>query len=390
MGSMIRRGAVPSGTVPTFLSALRALALVAAAVALAAVAAFAMDRVAVGPSALVPLAAAVVVAAAYWRWPAEGLLAFGVFSLLADTFERWLQVDVRLFDEIGLLLLVISALAARHLVLDRLRPGWLEGAVAVLAVAGVLSSLINGVPFITWTAGLFLLLKGIAFFELARLMRLTPADAERMGIVMLLVAGVIGGLGFIEWLDQRTFQTVLGLPLNEQVRGEVPVIRSIFLHPAQYGWITAYASLLCYATFITRRAWWALPAGLLFNVGTFLSGRRTPIIGVGVAVVVGLAWWSTQMGYHRALVRIWAPMVVVAIVGAILLEPSARRLIDLTVLEYGPSLEPAAEILADEPRAEVICPVLARIALYTASAAIARDSFPMGWVLGRVGSHLSR
>jgi len=129
---------------------------------------------------------------------------------------------------------------------------------------------------------------------------------------------------------------------------------------------------------------------LLFNVGTFLSGRRTPIIGVGLAVVVGLAWWSTQMGYHRALVRIWAPMVVVAIVGAILLEPSGRRLIDLTVLEYGPSLEPAAEIFADEPRAEVIAPVRPRIALYTASAAIARDSFPMGWVLGRVGSHLSR
>ena len=375
---------------PTFLSALRALALVAASVAVAVGAALAMDRVGLGPSALVPLAAAVVVAAVYWRWPAEGLLAFGVFSLLAATFEHWLEVDVLLFDEIGLLLFVVVALAAGHLALDRVRPGWLEGAIVVLAVAGVLSSLINGVPFVTWTAGLFLLLKGIAFFELARLMRLTPADAERMGIVMLLVAGVIGGLGFIEWLDQRTFQTVLGLPLLEQVRGEVPVIRSLLLHPAQFGWLTAYASLLCYAAFITRRAWWALPAGLAFNVGTFLSGRRTPLIGVGVAVVVGLVWWSTRLGLRRALVRLWAPVAILAVVGVILLAPTFQRLIDLTVVEYGPSLESAAEILADEPRAEVIAPVQPRIALYTASVAIARDSFPLGGGLGRFGSHLSR
>lgn len=387
---MIRRGAVPSALVPTFRSALRALALVVASVALAAGAALIVDRVGLGPSALVPLAAAVVIAGVFWRWPAEGLLGFGGFSLLADTFEHWLQFDVLLFDEIGLILLAAVALAAGHLALDRVRPGWLEGAIVVLALAGVLSSLINGVPFVTWAAGLFLLLKGVAFFELTRLLRLTPVDAVRMGIVVLLVAAVIGGLGLLEWLDQRTFQTVLGLPLLEQVRGDVPVIRSVFLHPALYGWLTAYASLLCYAVFITHRAWWALPAGLLFNVSTFLSGRRTPLVGVVVAVAIGLIWWSTRLGMRRALLRLWAPVAVVAIVGAVLLAPSFQRLVDVTVLEYGPSMGPASEIFADEPRAEVIAPVHPRIALYTASVAIARDSFPLGGGLGRFGSHLSR
>ncbi|HEX7173447.1 MAG TPA: hypothetical protein VF365_12675 [Candidatus Limnocylindria bacterium] len=375
---------------PTFRRALTALALVVVSVAVAAGAALAVDRIGIGPSAIVPLAAAIVVAGTYWRWPAEGLLAFGTFSLVADTLEHWLQLDVLLFDEIGLLLLGGVALTAGHLALARVRLGWLEGAILVLAIAGILSSVINGVPIVTWVAGLFLLLKGVAFFELVRFMRLTSADAERMGIVMLLVAGIIGGLGFLEWFDQPAFQAAFRLPLHEQIRGEVPVIRSIFLHPAQYGWLTAYASLLCYAVVITRRSWWALPAGLLFNLGTFVSGRRTPLLGVGAAVAIGLAWWSARLGWRRALVRLWAPVAVLAIVGLLVAAPSFQRLAEVTIEEYVPSLDYAGEILATAPRADVIAAVHPRVALYAGSAAIARDSFPLGGGLGRFGSHLSR
>ena len=375
---------------PTFRRALTTLALVVVSVAVAAGAAVAVDRFGIGPGAFVPLAAAIVVAGTYWRWPAEGLLAFGLFSLLADTLEHWLQLDVLLFDEIGLLLLGGAAISAGHLALARMRAGWLEGAVLVLALAGILSSLFNGVPLVTWLPGLFLLLKGVAFFELVRFMRLTPADAERMGIVVLLLAGIIGGLGVLEWIDQRAFQAALGLPLYEQVRGEVPVIRSIFLHPAQYGWVTAYGSLLCYAVVITRRAWWALPVGVLFNLGTFVSGRRTPLIGVGAAVAVGLVWWSTRLGWRTAFLRLWAPVALLLIVGLLVAAPSFQRLLEVTVEEYVPSLDSAGEIFVAAPRAEVIAVVHPRVALYAGSAAIARDSFPLGGGLGRFGSHLSR
>lgn len=360
------------------------------AVAGAATAAVAVDRIGFGPAAAVPLAAAIVVACAYWRWPAEGLVAFGSFSLLADTLEHWLLLDLLLFDEIGLLLLGGVALAAGHVVLARVRPGWLEGALLVLAVTAILSSVINGVPIVTWMAGLFLLVKGVAFFELVRFMRISLADAERLGIVMLIMAGTIGALGVVEWLDQGAFQSALGLPLNEQVRGDVPVIRSIFLHPAQFGWITAYASLLCYAAVITRRAWWALPAGLLFNVGTFVSGRRTPLLGVVAAAASGLVWWSARLGWRRAILRLWAPVAVLAAVGLLALAPSFQRLAEVTVKEYVPSLDNAGEIFAASPRAEVIATVHPRVALYAGSVAIARDSFPLGGGVGRFGSHLSR
>ena len=387
---MIRRGAVPFGPVSTLRSAALSVAIVAAGVAAASAAAWLVDGFGIGPNALVPLAAALVVSVVAWKWPAEGLLTFGVFALLADTLEHWLDVDILLFDEIGLLLLALSALIGRHVDLDRLRLGWLEGGIAVLAIAGVLSSVVAGVQPMTWLASLFLLLKGVAFFELTRLMRLTPSDAERMGVTMLLIAGVITALGFAEWVDQATFQRVLGLPAFELQREGVPVIRAVFLHPAQFGWLTAYASLLCYAVFITRGTWWALPAGIAFNVGTFLSGRRTPLIGVAAAVGLGLVWWSLRLGARRALVRIWVPVAIVVVVGILVATPSLIRLVDLTIDEYAPSLGPAGEIFSERPRAEVISVVQPRVALYAASAAIARDSFPLGGGLGRFGSHLSR
>ncbi|MDQ2673861.1 MAG: hypothetical protein M3Y40_04330, partial [Chloroflexota bacterium] len=339
---------------------------------------------------LVPIAAVAVIAVLFWFRPVEGLLAFGLFTLLADTIEHWLQLDVLLFDEIGLLALAAVAAGSRRVVRQRLRVGWLELSVVVLAIAGILSSLVNGVPLQTWAAGLFLLLKGIAFFGLVRLLPLRVADAERLGVAVLLVAAAIGVLGFVESLDPAAFQAALGLPLYEQSRGEVPIIKAVFLHPAQFGWLTAYGSLLCYARFITHRSWWAIPAGLMLNLATFLSGRRTPLLGVVASVAVGLVWWTARAGLRRALLHIWLPAAAVVIVLALVAAPAVQRLADVTVAEYGPSLDLAGEIFADEPRSELIANIHPRVGLYAASVAIVRDELPFGGGLGRFGSHLSR
>jgi hypothetical protein len=376
--------------VPTIRSALLTLIVATAAGLAAAVAALVVDRIAIGPGPLVPLAAVVVIAVLFWFRPVEGLLAFGLFTLLADTIEHWLQVDVLLFDELGLLSLVAVAVGAGHMVRQRLRVGWLELSVLALAVAGVLSSLLNGVPLQTWTAGLFLLLKGIAFFGLVRLLPLRVADVERLGVSVLVVAAAIAALGFIEWLDPAAFQAALGLPLYEQSRGEVPIIKSIFLHPAQFGWLTAYGSLLCYARFVTHRSWWAIPAGLVLNLGTFVSGRRTPLLGVVASVGVGLAWWTSRAGLRRALLRVWLPAAGLAALLAIVAAPAVERLADVTVAEYGPSLDLAGEIFAEDPRSELIANIHPRAGLYAASMAIARDELPFGGGLGQFGSHLSR
>lgn len=375
---------------PTLRSALGALLIIAAAVAVAATLAFVVDRGAGLSAPYAPIAAALVVAAVFWWRPPEGLLAFGMFALLAGTIEHWLGLDLLLFDEVGLLLLVAAAIGGRHVEVGRFRLGWLEVSLAVLVAMAVLSSVANAVPLVTWVAGLFLLLKGIAFFYLARLLGLRPADAERMGLVVLLVAGAICALGFIEWLDPAAFQRALGLPAHVEARGEVTVIRSIFLHPALFGWLTAFASLIGYARFATHRSWWAIPLAVAFNVGTFVSGRRTPLLGVAAALGVGLLWRAAGMGIRRAAIKIWLPAAAVLLVVAVLAGPSVGRLATITLLEYGPSLELAEEIFVEEPRPEVVAAVHPRVALYAASLAIARDHVPLGGGVGRFGSHLSR
>lgn len=387
---MIRPAAVPSEPVPTIRSALLTLLVALAAVGGAAIAGLVVDRVGVGPPLVVPLVAALIVAGLFWVRPPEGLLAFGLFSLLADTLEHWMGFDVLLFDELGLLLLIGVAAAARRLHLHRLRMGWLEGGLLLLIGAGIASSLVQSVPLATWLAGLFLLLKGIGFFLLVSLLRLTAADVERVGLATLIFAGSIGALGLIEWLDPAAFQSALGLPLYDQVRGDVPIVKAIFLHPAQYGWLTAFGSLLCCARFITHRSWWTVPLALGLALGTFLSGRRTPLLGVAAAVGAGLAWWTRRLGVRASLRPLLLPAAGLAVLAAIVLAPAVHRLVLVTGSEYGPSLELVDEVFAEQPRADVLAPIHPRIALYAGSVAIARDAFPLGGGIGRFGSHLSR
>ena len=387
---MIRRGAVPSGPVTTLRSAFGNLLVVAGAVAAGAGSAVLVDRALEGWAPLIPLAPAVLVAGVFaWR-AMEGLLTFLLFAMFADTVEHWLNLDLLLFDEIALLLLIGVAGVRRHLDTGRMRIGWLEASLLILAFAAVGSSLLNQVPLTTWVPGLLLLLKGIAFFYLVRWLRVSPEQAVVAGTVVLIVASAVGALGFIEWLDPTAFQDVLGLPPYGQARGDVPVIRSIFLHPAQFGWLTAFASLLCYAHFMTRGSWWALALAGALNVGTFLSGRRTPLLGVAAAVGAGLVLASYRHGFRRAVTHIWLPAVVVIVIVAAVAGPSIGRLAAITAFEYRPSIGAAAEIFADHPRAEVIAPVHPRVALYAGSVAVARDHFPLGGGLGRFGSHMSR
>lgn len=374
----------------TLRTALRDCLVVAMFLGLAILAAVAVDRLAGVSAPYVPLAAALVVGAAVWWRPSAGILTFAIFALLAGTFEHWGDLDLLLFDEIGILVLLVAAVTGRHVLAAPMRFGWLEGSLSVLVAAAVASSAWNGIPIVTWMAGLFLLLKAVAFFYLLRLLALSEADAERMGVVMLAVAGTIGLLGLVEWLDPATFQRAFGLPTYELSRAEVPIIRSVFLHPALYGWLTAFGSLLCYARFMTHRSVWSLPAGLVLNAGTFLSGRRTPMLGVGLAVGVGLVWLTMHMGFRRAATRIWLPGAITVVVAMVMLAPAIGRLVQLTIDEYGPSIEVAQEIFRAEPRSEVVSTVHPRIALYAASLAIGRDEFPLGAGIGRFGSHLSR
>lgn len=362
-----------------------------AAMAGAILAATLVARAGLHPGNLLqPGAAVLIVAALFAFQPAEGLGVFLLFSLVANTLQAVLGTDIWYFDEIGLLFLAATALIRYGLPRGRVTMGVAEWAIAVVVAAGVASSLIAHVPADIWIPGLLLLLKGVAFFYLVAYLPLRRTDVLRVGLVILGGAVIILALGAWELLTPSGFQSALGLPPYFEQRSGLTVVKSVFLHPALFGWITVFASLYVYAWVILRRAWWLLPLGIAFNVGTFFSGRRTPILGLLVALAVALIWFAWRARSTRAILRTWLPLAGAIGVLLIAFIPAVGGFYADTPGRYLDAPHAIAEILAPNPDPGTVAHVQPRTALYVASVAIGRDAFPLGDGLGRFGSYMSR
>ena len=371
-------------------SYLAALGWIVAGVTGAVLAAVVVDRLALRPSEFASsTAAAAVLALVFARRPAEGVGAFLLFLLFADNWEYWLGLDLRLADEGTVVLFGMVGLLRRYLPSRRLRFGLKEAALAVVLASGVASSLINDVPLSVWGPATILLFKAIVFFYLVSWLRLTVEDVERVGLVIGSAALVIAGLGFVEFFDPPGFQQFFGLPPLAREPGEISMTLSIFLHPSLYGWLTVFASLFLYARFIVIRSWWSLPLALLLNIGTVLSTRRTPLIGLVIALATGLIW-QVHRRSERALLMVWTPLAAGIVVLTLIFLPTLARMYESTVEQYGAPRHVLEEILSPNPDADVIATAQPRVALYIGSVAIARDHFPLGAGLGRYGSHMSR
>jgi hypothetical protein len=371
-------------------SYLAAFGWIVAGVTGAVLAAVAVDWLGLPPSQFAASASsAAVLALVFAKRPAEGIGAFLLFILFADNWEYWLGLDLRLADEGTVVVFGAVGLVRRYLPARPLRFGLKEAALAVVLTAGVASSFINEVPLTVWGPATILLFKAIVFYYVVSWLHLSIGDVERVGLVIGSVALVILGLGFIEFFDPPRFQQFFGLPPLEQARGEITVTRSLFLHPSLFGWLTVSASLFLYARFIVMRSWWALPLALLFNVGTILSTRRTPLIGLLAALAVGLARQAGAWPSRRTLVTVWAPVIGTVLVLIVIFFPAFARIYDETIEEYTAPQDVVAEILSPNPDAAVIAPAHPRVALYVGSVAVGRDHFPLGAGLGRYGSHMS-
>lgn len=371
-------------------SYLAAFAWIAAGVTGAVLAALVVDRLGLHPREFIASAtAASVLALVFAKRPAEGIGAFLLFVLFADNWEYWLGLDLRLSDEGTVVLFGVVGLLRRPLTTRRLRFGLKETALTVVLASGVVSSLINDVPLAVWGPALILLFKAIVFFYLSLWLNLSIEDVERVGLVLGSTALVIAGLGLVEFLDPPGFQQFFALPAFVGERGEISVTKSLFLHPALFGWLTVSASLFLYARFIVMRSMWALPLALLFNVGTILSTRRTPIIGLFVALATGLIWQVRRWPSLRTLITVWTPVAGAVLLLALIFRPALGQIYEETREEYSTTREVVAEILSPNPDADVIAAAQPRVALYVGSVAIARDHFPLGVGLGRYGSHMS-
>ena len=132
--------------------------------------------------------------AAYIPWPKPTLLVFALFVLFYHTLARWLAPDLRHIDEIVVPVLFVAAALRtrpwRHGMLEPLR----EGALLVMLVAGVGSSLVHGVPSGFWPLGLLLLLKVFAFFYIALWHDFSASDVRQLYPLVLGIGIVVLGL----------------------------------------------------------------------------------------------------------------------------------------------------------------------------------------------------
>jgi hypothetical protein len=354
--------------------------------ALAFLAAIAVDAMGMGTLA-VSVVAAAVIALAYAVRPVDGLLGFGLVLLLTETVAFWTGVDVRYGDEVGVLLLGVTALAVhrRRLVLPH--PGWREAALGTFFVAGIVSSFVQSVPLHVWLFGLGLLAKGFVFLYLVIAMPVSVDEVRRMSIVALGVTLFILGLGAVEFLAPDFATQFLGVFPYDETRGSIQIVNSWFTEPGLYGWLAVFVSLFLLGQFVVLRRAWALVLALVVGGAAVLSGRRTPVIGLIVGL--GAAVLHQALGRHASW-RTWAAIGAGVLLLAAVSIPAIGGFYAQTISDY--LGRPAAiwEVFDENPRSRRIAMLQPRVALYAGSAAIALDKMPLGVGIGRYGSHMSR
>jgi hypothetical protein len=326
-----------------------------------------------GPAVLGVTSLAIVLA--YLPWPKPTLLVFALFVLFYHTLARWLTPDLRHIDEVVVPILFIAAALRtrpwRHDLIEPLR----EGALMVMLVAGVGSSLVNGVPGDVWPLGLLLLIKIFAFLYVVLWHDFDAADVRQLYPLVLGIGVVVLALAAVEALDPVTFRQTLNLTDISVPREGLPSIKSLFYHPVLFAWFAAFVGLYLFAGYVVLRRWWLLIGAGLFSVGTILAGRRRAIIGVAAGLLAGLAAYARSAPSWRGTLRAWWPVGAGAVLLAVVFLPSLVGLADLTIDPGIPTDAGSAD---------------ARTALYRTSVLIARDDFPFGAGLGRFASGTSR
>lgn len=343
----------------------------------------------------VPASVALVLAVTYLRRPVEALFGLALFMLFNQTVNLYVGSRVGTVDEmaVGLVFLVAAVRA------DGSWRQWMwlprDLAVLVVLVMGVVSSLVAAVPLSTWAIGLVLVGKSMAFLYAVMW---TPFRRWEIAGGMFVVVGVgvvVLALGWVELVFPNGFRDALALNDYANVRSGTPVVKSVFVHPAPFGWFTAFVALFSFAAYVVTRRWRWLLLGLAFSFGPMLSARRRAIL----ALLAGLGTGFVESVLRRrgslvSIARAWGPVAASVVLTVAVFTPGLIGLYELTVERY---VERPGTIVTDPEDPDLpteggdsdSSPQV-RIALYRGSVEIAADHVPLGGGLGRYASWMSR
>lgn len=336
-------------------------------------------------------AGAAVVLLAFLRWPRPTLVTFALFMLTYDSFAHWVNGGVHSIDELVIPgLVVIAAWRERPWRKGVFEP-WRDGAIIVVLLLAVVSSLVNAVPLSTWLVGLLLLVKSIAFLHVVLWHDWPAAEVRRAATAVFAFALFVLAIGLAEAAIGPQLREWIGLPRTADVRGQLPGISSILLFVVLFSWFTAFVALFLFAYYLVYRRLWLLLVALLFGAGTFLSGRRRALVGLVVGLVGGAVAQLLLGVARRTLIRVWLPIGAVALVLATVFSSGLIDLVKQTVIEYGAPLPDLTQPGGPTTPGQIdYVNGNPRLLLYATSVEVARDYFPLGAGLGRYGSPMSR
>lgn len=338
---------------------------------------------------LVPGSAAIVIAVAYWRWPVEALLAFAIFVAFYDSTEVHVA-NIKRLDELCIAILAPIALARSW----RSWRAWTwwprEAALAAFLIAALASTVVAGVALSTAVPGLILVTKAIVFFYVVLV---TPFPSWAIGGALrvgLVVGVAVMALGLVESLNPPAFQSFFGLPEYDKQRGEEAVVKSLFAHPALFGFFTTFVALFSFAQYHVTRRWRWLAVGLFMSIGPFLSARRRAILALLGSLVTGFAESLRRDRSPREVGRAWLPVLGGLVLIAAIFFSGLANLYAITLENYFDRGVSGEETPGGNPIIGEGEDPQARLALYTGSVWIAVDRFPLGGGLGRYGTWMSR
>ena len=219
--------------------------------------------------------------------PVRSLAIFALYMLLIDTIAPLAGDKMKMLDECFVPLVVIATVVTRRGVIlgrvSRVR----DGAVAVLLLAALASSLLNAVPLAVWVPGMLLLLKGMGLFYVVLLHDVTRADARWISVLVLGFGIAVLAVGLVELVAPGLVRGPVPGVVSPD-RAGVPQVRSVFYHPQLFGWLCALIALYLFAHYIVMGRRWMLVLALLFSAGTILSARRRSILALGVGLGIGV------------------------------------------------------------------------------------------------------
>jgi hypothetical protein len=337
---------------------------------------------------LVPASGALILVVAYSRWPLEALYSLAMYVAFYDSIGLHIG-GIKQIDELAVVVILpLAFLRARS---DWRRwTSWPRDLLIGMAIAmGIVSSLVADVPTAVWLPALALAVKAILFFYVVLWSRFETWAVSGAMRVTVGIGVTVVALGLVEMLFPSAFQASFGLNEYRHFRGEFLVIKSLFSHPALFGFVSTFAALFAFAYYLTTRGRWWLVAGLFMSLGTFLSARRRAILALVLSLVAAAIATGRWVGGWRGGFRLWLPVAGGLLLMAAVFMSGLSDSFGRALVRYwfdsiaNPPIAGDPEIGgSDNPQA--------RVALYRASIEIAGDNFPFGAGLGRYGSWMSR